>query len=229
MSIPETVEVRCSKCKVEQEFTIWNSVNVTADPNLKSRLLSGELFDLLCVSCGASTTFVYDMLYHDMEKEMMLWLKPPLDSGFVAFPIPAIQMVRLFQPNYTRRLVVCYNELREKVLLYDDGYDDLTIEIIKLMVSLKRQIDVTAPLYYHETLRPFFRSQYLRFVQPSEPEMLTVDVPRTKAISAANAIRNRIEDKTLVINDEWNQLDRAFVLDLLQQCGLMREIHYPGS
>ena len=49
-------------------MTLWESVNVKLDPNLKDDLLKQRLNVFFCEKCEWSGSVDVSMLYHDMEK-----------------------------------------------------------------------------------------------------------------------------------------------------------------
>ena len=71
-----TTEITCPECDLEQLFTVYNSVNVSLNPDAKERLINGELTVFTCDACGHQFEVVYPMLYHDMENKFMIWMDP---------------------------------------------------------------------------------------------------------------------------------------------------------
>lgn len=55
---------------------VYNSVNVTSDPELKERLLNGELNVGICKKCGTRHVISVPVLYHDMDLKFMVWVLP---------------------------------------------------------------------------------------------------------------------------------------------------------
>ena len=42
----------CTNCHVESDFKMYKSVNVSLDPELKDKVISGEIFKWTCPNCG---------------------------------------------------------------------------------------------------------------------------------------------------------------------------------
>jgi len=108
---------------------VWESVNVSLDPELKRKLMSGELTRFTCDACGHTADVVYSILYHDMEKQLMVWMVPSGevpqdDGGFSALLAGGMA-------QYTRRLVASRNALVEKILIFDADLDDRVMEVFK--------------------------------------------------------------------------------------------------
>ena len=75
MSTVRTIELICPQCGEKIFYNYYDSVNVTIDPELKSKILSGEIFIVKCDHCGFKERFNHDLLYNDMEKNVFINLK----------------------------------------------------------------------------------------------------------------------------------------------------------
>ena len=76
MSMNSIKKVNCPKCDNSQDFEIWNSINVSLDPRLKERVLNRSVLTFECEKCGYKEEGIYPLLYHDMDKKLMLFLLP---------------------------------------------------------------------------------------------------------------------------------------------------------
>lgn len=126
MSQCETVKGKCPTCFLEQDITLWNSINTSLNSELKPMLLSQDILRVKCSGCGAILMLGYPLLYHDMEKQLMISFEPGPQEEMPA-PPP-------FMGDYQLRMVHTPNHLVEKILLFDDGLDDRAIELVKLRV-----------------------------------------------------------------------------------------------
>src|SRR5579859_2285891 len=114
MSIPKTTTVTCKQCGTEGAFTAWQSLNVTLNREEKTKLMSGALTKFVCPKCNWSADVVYPLLYHDMEKKLMIWLWPGTgepETGGMPF--------RKGMQEYRFRIVGSRVELMEKVFIFD--------------------------------------------------------------------------------------------------------------
>lgn len=126
-------KITCPNCGTTDSVTIYSSVNVTQHPELKEAVLTGELFIFTCPNCGAQTRLDYDVLYHDMEKQIMI--QKTQENGISMHQLNVSTMFSLTNGrvgNYTVRYVTSYSELVEKILLFDAGLDD---RVYYLMVA----------------------------------------------------------------------------------------------
>jgi hypothetical protein len=76
MTIKRAVELECPKCGVNSETVVWDSLNVSLDPEAKDELLAGRLNRFHCHACDYETTVAVDLLYHDMGREYLVQLYP---------------------------------------------------------------------------------------------------------------------------------------------------------
>ena len=133
--------IRCPGCNTESPFTIYRSLNVTLNPDEKQSLLAGELFRFRCPKCGAATQVVYPMLYHDMQQQFMIWMIPDDGSGDAPPPEPPGPGLPSggVMSGYKTRSVNSVNELLEKVLIFDANLDDVTLEMIKIVIAFQAE------------------------------------------------------------------------------------------
>lgn len=133
MSLPTVEIVTCPKCNHEQEFAVWASLNVSNDPLLKKQFLSGELNKCVCKECGHEAMVEHPVLYHDMEKKLLVWLSSNEEPPSADFD-PSLPSMKDFLEGNHLRLVRNRNELIEKILIFDAGLDDRYVEFIKLVL-----------------------------------------------------------------------------------------------
>lgn len=225
MSSSVQESVICPKCKHRQDFTYWTTLNVTVDPSLKSQLLDRRLTTFKCEICRHEVRMAYDMLYHDMRKPLAIWLKWPDEDGTFGVYKPAADYFAAIAPNHICRVVPSFEELVEKVQIFDDGYDDLEIELFKYLICVRQGIDITHPLYYAGTKRPLmiFPKQIL-FVSPVGGSLVDMHFPFDKHFPMPPDILKRLSGGLAVDSDRWLYLNRESVSALLQKAGLARRI-----
>lgn len=128
------------------DITVWSSITVKDSPDLKADLLSGRINMFKCPSCSHFGLMPNPMLYNDEDKKLMISFSPTND------PVLKQQLFENVEKSskesdelekyagYNLRFVTDYNELLEKVLIFDNDLNDKTIEVIKLMI-LSQDID----------------------------------------------------------------------------------------
>ena len=140
MSLNLKQNVKCPKCGQMSEVTVWNSITVSDSVDLKQALLSGKINMFRCPSCSYSALMPTPMLYHDENKKLMISFSPCNDEVLKLQLFDNVQksskesgeLEKL--EGYNLRFVADYNELLEKILIFDNGMNDKTIEVLKLMI-----------------------------------------------------------------------------------------------
>lgn len=126
--------VRCPKCGRENEFLIYESVNVTHDNDLKTKVLNQSIFKYTC-ECGCKTHVFYPVLYHDMDKSYMVqFCSNDKRDEYISNFKEASKLAS----GYKYRIVDKPYEITEKVLIFDAGYDDKLMEILKEMIMASK-------------------------------------------------------------------------------------------
>ncbi len=138
----------CPACGHEGKSTLYESVNVTLEPELKERVLDFSLFAKECEDCGEFLGHPENLVYHDMDQRLMLFVKPPelrdrweelskeilKPFGDIAKIVPDADF-----EGYEFRLCFGFNELIEKIGIFDFGLDDGFVEILKTVLISKRE------------------------------------------------------------------------------------------
>ena len=134
--------VICPACNQPGFHAAWPWILSSRDTDATQLLLEGKLFKYHCPVCGGETTFAYDCLYHDVEHRALLLYS----SGLY----PEEQLLESLEkhadqaqwnsgtqtPPYQYRIVFNPFELYEKARIFEYGYDDRVIELMK--VAIKR-------------------------------------------------------------------------------------------
>ena len=122
------------------EVTVWNSITVKDSEDLKHDLLTGKVNMFRCPSCSYSALMPIPMLYHDEDKRLMISFSPCDDVVLKSQLFDNVQKSSKESgeldklEGYNLRFVTDYNELLEKILIFDNDMNDKTMEVIKLMV-----------------------------------------------------------------------------------------------
>lgn len=135
MSIISEAIGKCSKCGHEQKISLYKSINVAQDPELKDKVKNGTLFAWKCQKCGEMNLAKYATLYHDPSAKLMVWLLP---GGSTKEPQVAQANQQIGElSDYTLRLVGDIGSLMEKVNILDAGLDDVAVEMCKYVTKME--------------------------------------------------------------------------------------------
>ena len=133
MSSISTKPFTCPECGHKGEFKMYNSVNVTLDPKLKDRVLNGDIFDWTCPKCGESLSVRYNLLYHDMDNKFQIYYSPTECERLNK--IMNEMLAKYPGMRKTVRTVDSLNALREKIYVFEEGLNDIAIELSKLFLK----------------------------------------------------------------------------------------------
>lgn len=119
------------------EITVPGGINVGETPELKARVKDGSLFVWECPACGTANLARCQMLYHDPEQRLMVWLLP--DGVMSEERMETVEKALAAQAaeleGYVLRRVSDVGSLIEKVNIHDAGLDDRVIEMCKYVTK----------------------------------------------------------------------------------------------
>ena len=142
MSKKTHMNVKCPGCKKEYELTMWQSVNVDLDPTEKERIKNGTFNIVECPFCGHKAKTEYTCLYHDMKGKKQVYVLPDdfdsqlkeVNTFVTGLKTDEFGVSQLANEGYSFRAVHDFNELREKVIIWDEGLDDRAVELYKAVM-----------------------------------------------------------------------------------------------
>ena len=196
--------VKCPKCGTEQQFRIYPSVNVRLNPELREKILDFSLPDMLCQGCGETVKMYYDLLYHDSDRNLAIWL---------AFPECGTNLDgdEAFGPEYTSRQVRDWWELVEKIKIFEAGQADYGVESAKIMLAHANGIGPDDRFYFlgfSQTDEGVTHADFIWFT-PQGPNSLSLDWT-----AFANRYTGLFEQLKSMYSgrDEWVLLNRNTLL-----------------
>lgn len=139
MSKRNVVELVCPFCKKKATYDCWSSVNATINPELKRQLLDSRLNKEKCRNCEKEIELVTEILYHDMDKFIMIECFPAqaVEERIERFmllqskmkPKEINEIIEL--DKYRFRYVWSKQQLIEKIKIFDSNLNDRLIEMYK--------------------------------------------------------------------------------------------------
>lgn len=131
--------VTCPKCGKQIEIETRDSIELPYDTEQKEAVLKNTFFKVHCTQCDLLFPIAYRCIYNDLEQRYYIWLAPKMDELETTAiheyneRIKNDNVLKLAQAGYRYRIVRNDNELREKVIIFDNGLDDRYIETMKLI------------------------------------------------------------------------------------------------
>jgi hypothetical protein len=214
MSMPKQVSVTCKQCAKEHSFTAWESLNVTLDRDAKGQLLKGDLTRFKCPDCGWSGNVFYPMLYHDMERQLMIWLWTGSGDPDIA-SIPVMGLMN----DYQFRIVSTCNHLIEKILIFDTGLDDRMVEFFKFLLQVQAsQSDhpLSGEILFGAVERSPDGTESLGFEHLTETGSGSFTVPRQAYQQLAESLASKLPALQTQAG-KWLRVDRAFAESLARK------------
>ena len=147
---PQAVTLSCQNCQHTYPAQLTNIVDAEAAPELKARLLAGDLNVSHCPRCQANNPIIVPLLYHDATKDLCVTHVPPqlnlsadqqekivgelLNGLITSLPGESVRGY-LFQP----RSSLTMQNLREQILTAE-GYSSEEIETQRTMGELLQNL-----------------------------------------------------------------------------------------
>lgn len=131
--------MKCPRCGKEIEVAIWDSINMPYDNELKESIMKNTFFSVACDECGARAPIVYRCEYNDIDKRYMIMTIPGTEEDMQNEIAQYNKRMKddkalyFARAGYTQRIVCNSNELREKILIFDEDLDDRYIETMKFV------------------------------------------------------------------------------------------------
>lgn len=126
MSEAREMAYACPYCGKAFEIATYSTVNTRDDPDLRDRCLSGDIFQHTCPHCHTQFMVQPHMVYTDMDHRFILWLSDvELPPGVKAYAQP------LAAAGFRLRRCSTIEEFTEKIQVFEDGVDDVLVEIAK--------------------------------------------------------------------------------------------------
>lgn len=138
MAEVSTQMITCPGCGKEMKVDIWESVNMPYDSDQKESIMKNTFFNVVCEHCGVKNTISYKCEYNDIDKRYYIRLMPKVDGDVYKElqeyneRLKKDKALYFARSGFVQRMVCDSNELREKILIFDEGYDDRYIELMKL-------------------------------------------------------------------------------------------------
>lgn len=128
----------CPYCSSEEEVVLWDIVLPSEDPDLRERLLQKNLQVLDCSNCGRHFVLDAPLLYRDQDRGFCLYVHSALSSLQQSRSMQdQVELLGLQIPPGAEadRLRICssYNELIEKIHIFEDDLDDRIVECLKIL------------------------------------------------------------------------------------------------
>jgi hypothetical protein len=147
---PQVVQLNCPNCRSPVRAQIVTLVDVAGQPELKARLLAGQLNLSVCGTCGMPIQLAAPLVYHDAAKQLCLVhfpqqlnARPEEQERFIGDATTAI--LRMLPPSAPRGYLLAPRRFLTLTSLVDavleaDGISREVIEAQRARVTLISQL-----------------------------------------------------------------------------------------
>ncbi len=121
----QEIDFTCPTCGQVHKFHAYDVISRHEQKEVMEKILDRSIFEFVCPTCGHVEPVLYPVLYQDREKDVMIHMSDAegIDDTFDA----------LDPSMHTLRTVKNPNELIEKISIFEKGYDDRAVEVVKLL------------------------------------------------------------------------------------------------
>ena len=147
MSLLHTETLPCPFCGAVAEREIANSVAAARRPDLRAAILDGSFQKIVCDACGKTFRVTPTLTYMDTARGTWILTLPidkrPFWDSFEAgalsifndsFGPSAPPAARGLGERMRKRVTFGWSGLREKLLCEEFGFDDVALELLKLLL-----------------------------------------------------------------------------------------------
>ncbi|MCI6857768.1 MAG: CpXC domain-containing protein [Eubacterium sp.] len=194
-------ELECPKCGQKHSLRKYKTINVTEKEEMKEEIMKNRLFRFACDGCGYVAPLTYDSLYVDHEKNMMVYMAPVMNKENRR-EVEELEK----ETGMRKRLVDNINDLKEKIMIADNGLDDRIIEIIKIMYinQIKKEMEDDTLL---NILFDYSKDSYCFLVFFQKKGIgkipMTKEFYRGMEEKYRDAVEKHSEDKFMKVDLEW--------------------------
>ena len=145
-SVINKVSYICPSCGGTGKFEMFFHVYST-DSNRRGKVLTGELFSRECPYCGELLHLKYNFDYEDIGHKFQIMYSPfecEDITNYMKELCPDDRYGIIKRSGKTFRTVDSLHALREKILVFEEGLDDIAIELSKVMMKKDKNFSIQA-------------------------------------------------------------------------------------
>lgn len=126
-------EIFCRECGKGSVTKLYPVIRIPDDTALRQKLFDGSLSRWECPECGDEVRLSYPLLYSDIKRGFLVYLIPHTEKFCTVDE--ALESLYPELTSLRRRAVPTLSALKEKVYCFENGLDDMALELAKLAVS----------------------------------------------------------------------------------------------
>ena len=145
-----TNSIACPQCGKYFFFTTHKTIDLSKNPELKAKAQSGALFTLHCPHCHHQAVNPDGFIYLDPESHILVHcavtpdriqetLEKIHEDAAMSLPAENDEAVKTTlhekPETYTIRVVTSLPDFQEKIAIWEAGFDDRVMELVKMMFA----------------------------------------------------------------------------------------------
>lgn len=218
MSIRIKERITCPKCGFQYEQECYPAVDAS-DASLREHVVEGRAFVGVCPSCSVTTRLVYPCLYRDEKRGFAAYLLPRTEARSIAVEETMSDLLEGAKTEGLKlRLIDEYKAFREKIILFEEGYDDRAMELAKAYMALA-MMGGPKGSFVPETLyfQGLFGEDKMLMTALRGEESKQIAVPKSLYAQALACLKNRPE--AAAETGEFEMIDLLWALEFLKKHG----------
>ncbi|MBQ9155860.1 MAG: CpXC domain-containing protein [Eubacterium sp.] len=120
-------EIPCPRCGQLTKVKKYHIINASEKPSVKKEILKNKIYFFECDNCSLSAPLTYPSIYLDSKKKLAFLLSPELGEETDDLCEGLGDLT-----GYKRRYVDNINDLKEKIMIFENRLDDRVIELTKI-------------------------------------------------------------------------------------------------
>lgn len=199
------VQLTCRCCFYQTHKESETLILPEIEKDLKQALLNEDFFIAKCPQCGNKIEFLHPCLYVDKKHNYMLYIKSK--KGW-----KHDDHLKFDDQITRRRYVYEFKRIAEKIRLFDDGFDDRMMELLKLKLRshLELKHECVEDVIYYDFDRSSQTIWFSVFMD-NQTQNVAVLLQSYKNIEKNHSLECTLQ--FIEINDTWAMLHKNIIQD----------------
>lgn len=133
--------INCPKCNASNVFERYDKIVANQSPELTQAIIDWELLKYTCMHCEHQVLITYPTIYIDCTKMVAIQYSPERNNGSEIRDF-SLQNMEGVTDEYRCRIVSNLEDFAEKVQIFESGFDDRAIELMKYVNSPLEETDI---------------------------------------------------------------------------------------
>jgi hypothetical protein len=138
MAVYHPIAVTCP-CGATLSASLAKSINAGRTPSIRDKIIRGEFHQTVCPTCGRRAAVELPFFYTDLSRHAIYSVRPRSEryefrrySEKLTYAAGAVPADLASSDPRQLRVIYGLDELREKLIAQDAGFDDRMIELLKV-------------------------------------------------------------------------------------------------